>query len=164
MVGVFADDLAQFVAVAVFLALFVEEDRHRDAARGALCGLNFEAGFAVAGPLPGSVFGGLPRDHFDLVRHHESAVEAHAKLADEIGVPLGVAAKGGEKVLRAGTGDGAQMANKVVAIHADSVVADCQGAGFFVQIHLDTRLERQRLVRFLCQVQVLQLVQRIGGV
>ena len=131
---------------------------------GALGGLDLEAGLAVAGPPPGAFFGGFPRNHLDAVGDHEDAVEPDAELADQVGVAFGVSRQIGEEILRARARDGAQMLDQILVVHADSVVADGERMLHFVEIQIDARLECQGLVRILGQREVLELVERIGGI
>ena len=164
VVGVLLDDLLQAPAVGVLLAFFVEVQQDGGAGDGALGRLDVEAGLAVAGPAPGLLFAGLAGDDFDAVGHHEGAVEAHAELADEVGILLRVAGELGEEVLRARAGDGAQVRDQVLLVHADAGVGDGEGLVLLVELQIDARIEGQRLVGVVGQRQVAQLVQRVGGV
>ena len=130
---------------------------------GALGGLDLEAGLAVAGPAPGLLFAGLARDDFHAVGHHEGAVEADAELADEVGILLRVSGELRQEVLGAGAGDGAEVRDQVLLVHADAGVGDGEGLLLLVQFQIDARIEGKRLVGILGEGQVAQLVQRVGG-
>lgn len=69
----------------------------------------------------------------DAVRHDEARVEAHAELADQLGVLLLVAFQLGHELPSAALGNGAQMRGSFVGAHADAVVADGQGLGLLVE-------------------------------
>ena len=154
----------QAPAIGVLLAFFVEVKQHRGAGDGALRRLDLKAGLAVAGPAPGLVFAGLAGDDLDAVGDHERAVEADAELADEIGIPLRIAGKLGEKVLGAGAGDGAQMRDQILLIHADAGVGDGEGLLLLVELQIDAGIERKRLVRLFGKRQVTEFIQRVRGI
>ena len=144
VVGVLLDDLLQAPAVGVLLAFFVEVQQHGRAGDGALCRLDVKPGLAVAGPAPGLVFAGLARDHLDPVGHHEGAVEAHAELADQVGVFFGVAGELGEEVFRARASDGAQVRDQILLIHADAGVGDGERLLLLIEFQVDARIEGKR--------------------
>ncbi len=164
MVGVLLHNLLQAPAVGVLPAFFVEVKKDCGAGDGALCGLNVEARLAVAHPAPGLVFTRLAGDDLDAVGDHEGAVEADPELADEIRIPFRISGKLREEVFRTRAGDGAQVRDQILLIHADACVGDRERAVLLVELQVDARIERKRLVDILCKRQVAQLVERVGGV
>ena len=164
VVGVLLHDLLQAPAIGVLLAFLVEVKQHGGAGDGTLRGLDVEAGLAIADPTPGLVFTGLARNHLNLIRHHEGAVEAHAKLTDQIGIFPGIAGELGEKILGAGAGDRAQVRDQILLIHADAGVGDGQCLVLLVELQIDARIKGKALVSLIDERQVAELVQRIGGV
>ncbi len=164
MVGVLLDHLLQAPAVGVLLAFLVEVEKHGCAGDGALRRLDLEAGLAIADPAPGLLFAGLARDHLHPVRHHEGAVETHAKLADEVGVLPGIAGELGEKVFCARAGDGAQVRDQILLIHADAGVGDGECLFLLIELQIDARIEGKVLIRIIDKRQVAQFVERVGGV
>ena len=164
VVGVFLYDLLQAPAIGVLLAFLVEVKKHGGAGNRALCGLDVEASLAIADPAPGFFFAGLAGDDFNAVGDHEGAVEADAKLADEIRVFLGVPGELREKVLGARAGDGAKVRDQILLIHADAGVGDGEGLVLFVEFQIDSRIERKRPVGIVGEGQVAELIKRVGGV
>ena len=161
VVGVLLYHLLQAPAVGVLLAFLVEVQKHGCAGDGALRRLDVEAGLAIAHPAPGLLFTGLARDHLHPVRHHERAVEANAKLADEVGILLGITGKLGEKVLCARAGDGAQVRDQILLVHADAGVGDRECLFLLVELQVNTWIEGKVLVRIIDQRQVAQFVERV---
>ena len=115
---------------------------------------------ALADGIPAHRLGvGALGQHGDAVGDDESGIEADAELADELRVLRGIPAQALEKFLRAGTRDGAEIVDHLIAAHADAVVLDGQGArgGVRYQRHrerigaeergIGERLEAQLLAR-----------------
>ena len=59
----------------------------------------------------------------------KAGIEADAELADQLRVLLLVAGQALEELGGAGLGDGAEVRDRLLAGHADAVVADGEGAG-----------------------------------
>ena len=95
------------------------------------------AGAAIADPAHALVCrqAGTPRFHGDLVGHDKAGVKAYAKLANQLGVGLLVAAELGHKVFGATLGNGAQVVNGFLLRESDAVVGNRQGLGVLVQHH-----------------------------
>ena len=77
----------------------------------------------------------LGRD-FHFGRHHKRRIKPDAEFADKVnhrGIVLGVL----QKLRRAGFGDGADVVDKVVAVHADTVVGNSQRIVVFVRRNRD---------------------------
>ncbi|MNF98147.1 hypothetical protein D3C84_810000 [compost metagenome] len=95
MVGVFLDDVAQAPAIGelFFTALQVQDDA--GAALRLVEGGDFEIALALRGPV--HAFGGREArpagEDVHLVGDDEGGIEAHAELADQVGVLLLVAGK-----------------------------------------------------------------------
>ncbi|CAN3986065.1 D-cysteine desulfhydrase, partial [Dysosmobacter welbionis] len=124
--------------LTVLLIIGVRLDVHDDV-RAHGIPLAFGDGVAVGAgglPHPGGVGAVLPRHHGDVVRHHKGGVEAHAELADDVGV-LGVVPHLLLELVGAGGGDDAQVVLQVLLVHADAVVGDGQGPVFLVHLDLD---------------------------
>ena len=84
VVGVLLDDFLQAPAVGVLLAFLIEVEKHRSAGDRPLRGLDVESCLTIADPTPGLLFAGFARQDFNAVGNHECAVEANAKLANQI--------------------------------------------------------------------------------
>ena len=100
-------------------------------------------------------------EHFDLVGDDKGAVETHAELTDQGRVLLLVTGQVLHEVGGARLGDGAQVGDHIVAAHADAVVFEGNGLGFFVEADANF----QRIAAF----QQLRLGQRfeaqlVGGI
>ena len=98
-----------------------------------------------------------------MVRHHEGGVEAHAELADDVGV-LGVVAHFLLELVGAGGGDDAQVVLQVLLVHADAVVADGDEAVFLVHLQLDLEILAVQAHGLVRQRLVAQLVAGVAGV
>ena len=96
-----------------------------------------------AARFPAHAFGGgqagAPRQHLDTIRDDEGRIEAHAELADELRVLLLIARQLLEELRGAGAGDGAEVRDRLLAAHADAVVADGERA--LVRVGLDPHRE-----------------------
>src|SRR5688572_5198303 len=166
VVGITSHQRAQAPGVEELFRVLLEVENDRGAALRAVEGLDGE--LAVGAGFPTHAFGGwqarTPAEHFHALADDERRVEADAELADELGVLLLVAREFLEEFGGAGTGDGAEMRDGVLAAHADAVVADAERA--LVLVRLDPHGElgvaghqvglRQRLET--------QLVVGVGGV
>jgi hypothetical protein len=54
--------------------------------------------------------------------------------------------------------------DQILLIHADACVGDRERTVLLVEVQVDARIERKRLVDILCKRKVAQLVERVGGV
>lgn len=103
---------------------------------------NFEFAFTTRRPM--HAFAGrktgATRVHIDLVGDDERAIEAHAELADQVGVLLLVATEVLEEIGGAGLGNRAQVRDRIFAAHADAVVVDGDGARVLVVVDADAQL------------------------
>src|ERR1035441_2586038 len=90
VVGILLDDLLQTPAIGILLAFFVEVKQHGSAGDSALCRFDFETRLAIADPTPGLLFASLAGYDLNSIGNHEGAVEANAKLAYKVRVPLGI--------------------------------------------------------------------------
>ena len=134
MVGILADDVAQLVAGEQVVLAFAQVQGDLGAARGLLHHLDGEFAAAVRFPAHALIgrLAGAAGEHRDLVGDDEGGIEAHAELADQVGVLLLVAGQLREEFARAGLGDGAEVVDHFVAVHADAVVGDGQRARVLV--------------------------------
>ncbi|OMP13443.1 hypothetical protein COLO4_01679, partial [Corchorus olitorius] len=147
---------------------FTQVQRDGGAALGAFDRVDGE--FAVARAFPAHAFfgrhAGAARFHRYAVGHDERRVEAHAKLTDEGGVLLLVARQLAEELARARTGDGAEVADGLVAAHADAVVGDGDGARGSVKADADAQLPaafQQRRIGDALEAQLVDRIRRIGN-
>ena len=83
-----------------------------------------------------SVRAGLAARDGDLVRDHERRIEADAELADQAAAVLGLVELADEGA-GAGAGDGAEVVDQLLPVHADAVVGDGQRAGRLVAADAD---------------------------
>ena len=173
IVGVFLDQIAeavllQILVVLVVLGIGLDVEHDVGAHRILLTGLHGIAVLAVGGPPPGLPAAVGPGGHRDLIGHHESGVEAHAELADDIHIALALALILRRHVLLelegAALGDGAQVLLQLLPGHADAVVRDGEGALDLIggQGDLEVRAVQSHLV--VGEGLVGQLVHRVAGV
>ena len=104
--------------------------------------LDGELAIALGFPVH-AVVGRLARlagEHFHFVRHDERGVETNTELTDQLAVFFLVARQLLEELGGAGLGDGAQVGNHIVAVHADAVVGDGDGSGVFVVVQADSEV------------------------
>ena len=80
----------------------------------------------------------------------------------------GVAGELGEEVLGAGAGDGAEVRDEVLLVHADAGVGDGEGLLLFVEFEVDARrvdaAAGESLVLVVDEGEVAELIERVGGV
>ena len=151
--------------LTVLLIIGVRLDVHDDV-RAHGIPLAFGDGVAVGAgglPHPGGVGAVLPRHHGDVVRHHKGGVEAHAELADHVGV-LGVVPHLLLEFVGAGGGDDAQVVLQVLLVHADAVVGDGQSPVFLVHLDLDLEVLAAHAHGVIRQGLVAQLVTGVAGI
>ena len=143
MAGLVLDDLldAPFGRIALGIVHQVQRDA------GAACRCVREIGLghgiaslAVRRPDKGMGAAGMARDDIDLVGHHEGGIEANAKLADQLRTFAGLGSLDAlHEGARAGTGNGAERLDHIVAAHADAIVLDDQPVAFGVKRQRDAR-------------------------
>ena len=168
VVGIGADDPLDLVSFQIFLRVFLQMQDDFGAARDAFGGLiirrrNVETVPAGRGPGPDLARSGAAAGDGDAIGDHEGGVEADAELADQAGAVLGLGQTRQEGFC-AGTRDGAEIVDQLLAVHADAVVDHAERAGLLVGHDADLRRlavgsqiwRRDRLVA--------QLVQRVRGV
>ena len=156
----------QVLAVLVLLLLAVGLDVHDDIGAHSvlLAGLD---GVAVhAGRLPAVrlIAAVLLGDDGDLIGHHEGGIEAHAELADDIGVGGLLALQLALELEASAVGDHAQIVLQIALVHADAVVADGQGTVLLVDGQGDLEVLPLQAHLVVGQAEIAQLVDGIGGV
>ena len=165
VIRVLLDHLVDLPTVGVLLARLAEMHDHIRAKAVSFCFSDFECALAVACPLIRLVLAGLAADDIHPVCHHEGGIETHAKLANEIRVPIRIAGQVGQEVLGAGTGNGAEILSQFFFIHANAGVADGECLLVLViKADLDLRIKRKGLELIFGECQVLQLVECVRGV
>ncbi|MDT4841903.1 hypothetical protein FQZ97_757800 [compost metagenome] len=144
VVGVFADDELELPVAQVLALVVAQVQDDAGATRSALDVLHLEVARAPADPAHalGRRQAGAMAFHGDLVGHDEARVEAHAELADELGVLLLVATEVAHEVFGATLGNGAQVVNRLLRAHADAVVGDGDGACLGVESHAHVQVGR----------------------
>ena len=139
VVGVLTHDAPDFVFLEERVHVLAQVEGDIRAAFGAVALFEGVGAGARRGPQHGRRIGsGALGDDGDLVGGHEGGVEADPELADELGVGgLLVLLKLLEEAARPGVGDGADVGFDLLGGHADTVVADGEGAGLLVGRDLD---------------------------
>ena len=132
MVGIGLDDVAQTAGLEEFLGVVAHVQDDAGAADVGVGFGNGEAALAVRLPHPGLALAGLAAGDLDKIGDHEGGVEADAELPDQRHVLARVAAELFEEGAGAGAGDGAQILDQILAVHADAVVGDGDGRGVLV--------------------------------
>ena len=101
---------------------------------------------------------GVNRNFF---RYHERAVEAHAKLTNEV-FGGGVAFLNSfQELLSAAVSDGSEILDKLIACQAYAKVLNGDGARCVISADVDFKFELIVEYRFLCKLGVTQLFQGI---
>src|SRR5690606_3497328 len=105
-------------------------------------GGNVELTLAFRGPVHAFAGGhtGTAAVDIHLVGDDEGRIEAHAKLANQLGILLGVTGEVFHEVGGAGLGDGAQVRNNILTAHADAVVFEGDGLGVLVEAQANFQL------------------------
>ena len=168
VVGIGMNDALNLEGLEIFpgIVLQVQDDlgASRHAGRLLVAGAgDLEAGAAGGSPGPDIALAGAAADHDDLLGDHEGGIEADAELADQAEAVLGLLQLGHER-LGAGAGDGAEMIDQLLPLHADAVVGDHERFGLLVRGDAD--LERVALAqqRRAGNRLVAELVAGVGGV
>lgn len=175
MVGVVAHQLAQFVGIeqrVVFVTVLavgiVVAQLQGDRGPPFLAGDGLDGEFAIARRYPADTLvlgiAGAAAFHRDPLGHDERRIEAHAELADQAGITGAIAGELAEEFARAGTGDGAQVADGLVAVHAHAVVADADRPGLAVGFDPDAQIAVAGIEGIVVQRLEAQLVAGIGCV
>ena len=116
-------------------------------------------------PLPRLVRAVGPGDHRHPVGHHEGGIEAHAELADDVGlVPLVLLGQLLLELERAAAGDGAQVGLQLLLGHADAVVGDGEGTLLLVRDQRNFEVSPVQTHLIVGEGLVGQLVHRVAGV
>ena len=165
VVRVALDDSLDAVPGGEFLAVVVEMQGHGGAGLRTLGRLHLELAAPVAHPPVPLVVAGALAQYLDPVSDHERRVEADPELPDQVGIggclPLDVI----QEATRARASDGPQVLGQLLGVHADPGVGHRKRRALrAVEIDVDPRHERKALVVVLGQRQVLEPVQRVGGV
>ncbi len=84
-------------------------------------------------PLPGFGLAVGAADDLHMAGDHESGVEAHAELTDDVDIVALLLGVLGLELLGAGMGDGAQVGFQLFGGHANAVIGDGNGAGVFIE-------------------------------
>ena len=129
-VGVLANDLAEAIFLDEVTGIFAQVEDDVSAAPRALGILDSEGSLAVGFPFHGSgAGGGRTGDDGNAVGRHERGIEANAELPDQFGTVGGVGClEGLDELPGAGSGDGAEVLDDLIAGHANAVVRDHQRA------------------------------------
>lgn len=124
---------------------------------------DLEAGAAGGRPGPDVALAGTAADHDDPVGDHEGGIEADAELADQAETVLGLFQLRHEG-LGAGAGDGAEMVDQLLPLHADTVVGDGERSRRLVRDDADLEGVALAQQRRTCDRLVAQLVAGVRGV
>ena len=159
-----SDAQAVILGVLLGIALQVQDDAR--AALGARHRLHGE--IAIGARLPAHAAlrrrARLAGQDLDAIGHDECRVEADAELADELRVLLLIPGEGAKELRRAGFGDGAEVGDRLLARHADAVVADRERAGLRIGVDPDGKLGAGLQQRGIGDRRKAQPIIRIGGV
>ena len=109
-------------------------------------------------PFPCFVRAVFLRNDGHLVRDHECRIEAHAELADDIGVSGLVLVERLLELQTAGAADRAEVVFHLVLVHTDAVVADGEGTGVLVQGNGNGKVTPVQPHLVVCQGQIAELV------
>ncbi len=159
MVGIGLDDMAELMAVDILFRIGLHMQGDGGAADGSAAGLDLVLAQPVRFPQPYFITAGLAAFNGDFIGHHEAGIEPHAELADEVDVLVVIPR---QKLRGAGFGDGAEMVDQIVAVHADAGVFDADGAGFFIERDMDFQFGLVAVKPAVSERRVAQLVAGVG--
>src|SRR5690606_18978791 len=133
---------AQAPTIGEFFLVLLEVQDDACATFSFFDGGNVELTLAFRGPVHAFAgwHTGTAAVYIHLVGDDEGRIEAHAKLANQLGVFLGVTGEVFHEVGSAGLGDGAQVGNDILTAHADAVVFEGDGRGVPVEASTDFQL------------------------
>ena len=152
------------LAVGVELLVLAQRQDNVGAVLGALAVLDGVALKAVGLPHMGDVLAIGAADDFHVAGDHKGRVEAHAKLADDIDIGALLLGVLGLKLLRAGVGDGTQVALELLGGHADTVIRDRDGAGILIEGDANGQVALVELDARILQALKVELVDGIARV
>ena len=168
VVGIGADDALDLVGLEIFLRVGFQVQHDLGAARHApgvfLAGRgDFKSGAAGRRPAPDLVGAGAAAEHLDALGHHEGGIEADAELADQAGAVLGLG-QPRQEGFGAGAGDGAEIVDQLLAVHADAGIDHAQRIGRLVGHDADFGRLAVRDQLGVCDRLIAQLVAGVRGV
>ena len=137
VVGVLADDAFEFPGAGIVQCVFHQVQGDAGAAGGALNRLNLEVSRAAAHPAHAFADRqtSTARLHCDFVSHDKTRVKTHTKLADQLRIGFLVAREFGDKIFGSALGNRAEVVDRLLLAHTDTVVGDGEGFGVFVKTH-----------------------------
>ncbi len=147
VVGVGADNALDLVGLDILFRVLLQMQHDLGATRhalrrGRIRRRDLETGAAGRRPHPGLALAGAAAGDHDAIRHHEGRVEADAELADQAGAFFGFVlafVETGQEGLGAGPGDGAEIVDQLLPLHADAGVTHGEGRGRLVRRDPDHR-------------------------
>ena len=122
------------------LGVFLEMQRDAGPARFLFGFADCELPLAIRRPAPSGVLAGAPAQYLDLVGNHEAGIEPDAELPDQRNILVVLAGKLVDEGGRSRSGDGAQIFDQRVAVHADAVVVDDQQFLFRIHQYFDAKI------------------------
>ncbi len=166
MVGIAGDQRTQLPALEELVLIRLQVQDDGSPTLGQFNGLQRILALAVALPLHALARRciGAAAEHGDLVGHHERGIEAHAELTNQPRIGLLRTRHRFQETSRAGAGDGADVRDHLIAIHADAVVAHGNRARIRIPAHVDMQLAiASQQLGFGNRLEA-QLVAGVGGV
>ena len=166
VVGIAAHQRAQPPTVSEFFGVVLQVQHDMRAALGELRRRHRELAVGLRGPAHArrSRLARLAREHLDLLGDDERRIEADTELADQLRVFLLIPGEPLEELAGAGLGDRAQVGDRLLARHADAVVADGERALGRVVVHPDLEVRLARHQVGLREREETQLVVGVRGV
>ena len=107
---------------------------------------------------------GTAAEYLHALGDHEAGIKSHPELPDQRRILLLIAGEALEELGSTRLGDGSELCDRLLAAHADAVVAHGQGSALGIGIDPDREravLAEQRWIR---ERQETQLVVGVGGV
>ena len=137
IVGIGADDAFDLVSLQILGGIGLQAKDDLGSAGDTACVLpgswrDFETRAARGRPGPGLARAGPAAGDDDALGHHEGGIEADAELADQSCTVLGLGQLRHESP-GAGPGDGAEIVDQLLAVHADAGIDHGERAGLLVR-------------------------------
>ena len=164
VIGVFFDDAPDPVRLKELARVRLQVQGDGGAPLGARARGKLVIGLPRGTPAPGFGLPSPARLHRNTISHDEGRVEAHPKLANELGVLLLITGELLEKPGRAGARDRTQVLDQLLPIHADAIVLNGEGSGVLIEGQANAQITVFAEPLGVAQGLEAELIHRIRGV
>ncbi len=142
MIRVLAQNFTDFPAVNQVFLLGTQMQNHFGTAGRVIDVGNGIITLAAGHPFHTGIGGGagFTATYGHFIGDDEGRIEAHTELANQVGIFLIIPGQCREKFLGAGFGDGAQVGNRFILGHPDTIVGNGDGFGISINQNAQTQL------------------------